>query len=55
LKKADIQIEKVVVLIIVVIVLAIAIIFLMQDAGPLGWVKEISKFMNSTTEIVTNY
>lgn len=55
MKKAQgIGIEKIVALIIAIVILAIVIIFMMGDSGPLGWVKGIGSFMNSTTDYVTS-
>lgn len=45
--------EKVVALIIILVIIAIAITFMAGDNGPLGWIKGIGVFMNSTTDILT--
>jgi len=48
------SLEKIIALIIALVILAIAFIFIMGDAGPLGWVKGIGGFLNSTTDVLTS-
>ncbi|MDD4354121.1 MAG: hypothetical protein PHN56_06735 [Candidatus Nanoarchaeia archaeon] len=52
-KSFTMGLEKVIALIIVLVVIVIAIVFMAGDNGPLGWVKGIGSFMNSSTDYLT--